>query len=152
MLLARLYDTALMSAGQRKTCCHCGYTNAEEDPGGDSVDSDSDSESSSSSSSSNSTNTVRMVRNYSHHKIARVRHGWSSDSSNDTYNSCRLGLVTPRLCLRCSTPSRCPASRCPSPRRRPSPRTPQLPAPDQPWRHTADWPELGDTQVGVVFM
>ena len=73
VLLARLYDTALMSAGQRKTCCHCGYTNAEEDPGGDRVDSDSDSESSSSSSSSNSTNTVRMVRNYSHHKIARVR-------------------------------------------------------------------------------
>ena len=75
VLLARLYDTALMSAGQRKTCCHCGYTNAEEDPGGDSgsVDSDSDSESSS-SSSSDSTNTVRMVRNYSHHKIARVRH------------------------------------------------------------------------------
>ena len=72
MLLARLYDTALMSAGQRKTCCHCGYTNAEEDPGGDS---DGDSDSSSSSSSSNSTNTVRMVRNYSHNKIARVRHG-----------------------------------------------------------------------------
>merc|ERR1712032_157717 len=76
VLLARLYDSALSSAGHRQTCCQCGfrneeheqtiYSDAENNSSADSSDSDD------SDASSTSTNTtIRLSRNYSHHNILR---------------------------------------------------------------------------------
>ena len=77
MLLARLYDTAMSSAGHRQACCHCGFRNDDHDEtiysDGTNNDSDDSNESDVSDASSTSTNTtIRLTRNYSHHNISRV--------------------------------------------------------------------------------
>ena len=77
VLLARLYDSALSSAGHRPTCCQCGFRNEEHeqtiysDAENNSSDDSSDSDDSDASSTSTNT-TIRLSRNYSHHNILRV--------------------------------------------------------------------------------
>ena len=75
VLLARLYDSALSSAGHhRQTCCQCGFRNEEDDQTIYSdAENNSDDDSDDSDASSTSTNTtIRLTRNYSHHIIPRV--------------------------------------------------------------------------------
>ena len=78
VLLARLYDSALSSAGHRQTCCQCGFRNEEEDDQtiysdaeNNSDDDSSDSDDSDASSTSTNT-TIRLTRHFSHHNILRV--------------------------------------------------------------------------------
>ena len=84
VLLARLYDSALSSAGHRPTCCQCGFRNEEHeqtiysDAENNSSDDSSDSDDCDASSTSTNT-TIRLSRNYSHHNILRVSELFSTD-------------------------------------------------------------------------